>query len=104
MPSQSDQQSKRQSNFDGLIAYYPTPPGNDLSGAERERIGRKLSELGIDADTAGVLDAPVCEPDERCLDLAADEVDAGTAFDREAPSGSDAEDARMMLRLGGNGF
>jgi hypothetical protein len=65
-------------------------------------MGRKLSEMGLDIDAAGVLDTPVCTQDDS---ISAGEYDPGT-FGRhdEALDGSETEDERMLLRLGANGF
>jgi hypothetical protein len=98
MPFDSENGNK----FDGLIAFYPTPPGGDPSGEERERMGRKLSQMGLDIDSAGVLDTPVCAQDDS---ISAEDDGPGACEPHgEASDGSEAEDERMLLRLGANGF
>jgi hypothetical protein len=104
MPNQSDRGSA--SKFDGLIAFYPSPPDGDPWGEERERTAQRLSELGLDAGAAGVLDSATDDGEEERLCNAGSAADSSehTGMADESDDTCEAEDERMLLRLGANGF
>jgi hypothetical protein len=106
MPNQSDRGSA--SKFDGLVAFYPSPPDGDPWGEERESTAQRLSELGLDAGAAGVLDSATEDGKDECLgnerSLATDNDEHSGMTDDGDVAASDAEDERMLLRLGANGF
>jgi hypothetical protein len=105
MPNQSDRGSA--SKFDGLIAFYPSPPAGDPWGEERERTAQRLSELGLDAGDAGVLDSVTEDDPQACSNddssFAADSGEDISTTDHEGDA-TDAEEERMLLRMGANGF
>jgi hypothetical protein len=107
MPNQSDRNSSA-SKFDGLVAFYPSPPDGGPWGEERESTAQRLSELGLDAGAAGVLDSATEDGEDVCL---GDESSSATVSEKHSAMTDDgdvadteAEDKRMLLRLGANGF